>query len=310
MINCEHCGKETTKKRFCSRECMYAAKRKPRSKCPNCGKDAPRAEMQFCSMKCRDEYKKKVNEKNRQYNKCIICGKETLNEKYCSMKCMGEDRATMTYMVDNLKNENSWTEEKLEYLKENYGYLPLEEIADHFNSSTSAIIATANRYNIISVRKWTDEEIEITRNNINNIDYLLKELKKSPSAIANQIKRIALENTENGYNTSPETICKNILDDLELQYQREVPVDNFRLDFLIDKLDIEVQGTYYHCDTRFYPNGATNDMQAYMISKDKRRTDYLESKGYEVLYIWEHDLYVNRDYVKELIGKAVLKSRN
>lgn len=310
MNKCEYCGKETTNKRFCSRECMYASKRKPRNKCPNCGKEVPRVEMKFCSMKCRDEYKKKINEKNRQYNRCIICGKKTLNEKYCSMECLGKDRKNMTYYLDNLPNNNIWTKEKLDYLKNNYGYLPLEAIANYFDVSTSAIIATAKRYNIKSARKWNDKELKIVNDNINDIDFLLKTLKKSPSAIANQIKRLALKDTKYDYNTSPEEICKDILNELGLEYKREVPVNSFRLDFLVNNLDLEVQGTYYHCDPRFYLNGATNKTQNYMISKDKHRTDYLKSQGYDVLYVWEHDLYVNRNYIKELIGKAVLKSRN
>lgn len=315
MINCEYCGKETTKKRFCSRECMYAAKRKPRNKCPNCGKDAPRAEMKYCSMKCRDEYNKKVYEESRIYNKCIVCGKETPNEKYCSMKCMGEDRKTMSYVIDNLKNKNSWTEEKLDYLKENYGYLPIEELADYFNVSTSALIATASRYNIISARRWSDEEIEIVESNINDINYLLNNLNKSPSAIANQIRRVAMKNSGYDPSISPEELCSDILKDLGLDFEREVNVSKYRLDFLIDDLDIEVQGGYYHCDPRFYFDGATNETQSYMIDKDKERKEFLETKGYRVLYVWEHDLYVNREYVKELImdnlvGVAELKSRN
>lgn len=310
MIHCEYCGKETTKKRFCSRECMYNSKRKARAACPNCGKPASRAETKFCSMKCRDEYRKKVNEENRVYNTCIVCGAKTLNEKYCNMKCLGEDRKTMDYYHSNLKNEHTWSCEELEYLKENYGYLPIEELCDYYGLSEGAIIATAKRYDFKSARKWTDEEIEIVRSHLDEPEYLVETLKKSPSAIANQIKRVALKDT--GYGISPEEICKEIIEELGISTKgkREVPFEQYRMDFLINDVDIEVQGTYFHCDPRFYPNGAINDTQAYMIPKDERRRCYIESKGYKVLYIWEHDLYVNREKCKELIGVAILKSRN
>ena len=158
----------------------------------------------------------------------------------------------------------------------------------------------------------TDEEIEIVQAHLNEPEYLLKSLNKSPSAIANQIKRVALKGTQYSYETSPEEICKDIIENLGISTinKREIQFEQYRMDFLIDNIDVEVQGTYFHCDPRFYQDGATNDTQAYMISKDKKRKDYIESRGYKVLYIWEHDLYVNREKCKELIGMAVLKSRN
>lgn len=310
-MKCKFCGKETTKKSFCSRKCMYDSKRKERAICPNCGKPASRAETKFCSMKCRDEYKKKINEKNREYRTCIICGTKTLNEKYCSMKCLGEDRKTMDYYKSNLPNEHQWSEEELQYLRENYGYLSLEEICDHFNLSEGAIIATAKRYDIKSARKWTNEEIEIAREHLNEPSYLLDHLDKSPSAIANQIKRIALEGTQYDYNTSPEKICEDILIELGISYEYEKRIDKYWTDFLVDKLDIEVQGTYYHVDPRFYKNESElTERQKVQIVRDKKKQAILGIEGYQVLYIWEHDLYVNREKCKELIGVAVLKSRN
>jgi len=43
---------------YCSRKCGYISRRRPRSKCPVCGKPASRPTRKFCSAKCYSKWKK------------------------------------------------------------------------------------------------------------------------------------------------------------------------------------------------------------------------------------------------------------
>lgn len=62
---------------------------------------------------------------------------------------------------------------------------------------------------------------------------------------------------------------------------------------------IEIQGTYWHCDPRFYPAdyfNKANDMTAEAIwNRDRAKRDLIESYGYTYYAIWEYDWKNNFD---------------
>ena len=53
-----------------------------------------------------------------------------------------------------------WKANEVEFLKENYGVLKLEEIANAVNKTVLAVKRKVERDGIKSAKKWTDEEIE------------------------------------------------------------------------------------------------------------------------------------------------------
>ena len=57
-----------------------------------------------------------------------------------------------------------WNEEELQFLRENYGVLSLEEIAKKLNRTVSSIMHKAKRNGIKSVckseQRWTDEQVQ------------------------------------------------------------------------------------------------------------------------------------------------------
>jgi very-short-patch-repair endonuclease len=70
----------------------------------------------------------------------------------------------------------------------------------------------------------------------------------------------------------------NILDLLDVVYQRERRVGKYHIDFYLGfRLCIEVQGHYWH---------SKKDRQA----TDKRKKAFLEKEGYKILYLWDNDL--------------------
>lgn len=81
-----------------------------------------------------------------------------------------------------------------------------------------------------------------------------------------------------------------------LKFKRQYPIDNYIADFIcLEKLIIiELDGSQ-HNDDKF-------------IEKDIARTEYLESKGYRVIRVWNNEVDNNFEgvflYLKEQIIEA------
>lgn len=69
------------------------------------------------------------------------------------------------------------------------------------------------------------------------------------------------------------------------------------------KLIIEVNGTYWHADKRFYSddaiihNGGRGMFAREIWARDKEKIDRLEFLGYKLFIVWQHDWHKNRDIV-------------
>ena len=74
------------------------------------------------------------------------------------------------------------------------------------------------------------------------------------------------------------------LDALGVSYVWHARVGSYTVDFLIDDLVVEFHGCWWHRCKRcgFRDNGVR--------ASDMRRRKFLESKGYAVDIIWEHEL--------------------
>lgn len=303
MNICIICGKETKNKKFCSVDCKSVFMSKDKGTCLNCGKQLTRCDTKFCSRQCSLTYKKIQFQKNQVLNKCIICGKETKNEKYCSMICLGKDKSRISTAISNLKNTHFWSEEEIQYLNENYGKISLSTISKFLGLDKSVIVAYAHKHNIKSAHKWKEYEVEFLKNNKEkSLDYLCEELGRSKSSISNKYRIINGFNDKNGNKIiSPQEYISNFIKSLNIFYLEEVKIGNFSTDILIYNLDIEIQGTYWHCDSRFFDEQNLDDRDIARIDKDQRKKDYFESIGIEILYIWEYDIISNPEKCKQII---------
>ena len=310
MNKCKVCGRETKNKKYCSNKCKYIDKTYDKKLCLNCGKPVDRCEVLYCCRKCYFEHKKKLFEENIKYNNCIICGKPTKNKKYCSMKCLGKDESRKAMSIKNLPNDTNWTDDEISLLKSEYGVMPIQKLAKMLNRSSNTIIRYANQHNITSKRLWTNEEIQFLLNHTDNIDLLVEKLGKSKSAIINKLSVLNGFRDETGYSiVSPqEYITKYICDELGYGCVSEMRVEKYTLDLVLYNLDFEIQGSYWHYDSRIMDEEIT-EKQKVTIEKDERRKEYLESKGYIVVYLWEYDIVSNpskiKKYIKELISNLI-----
>lgn len=110
-----------------------------------------------------------------------------------------------------------------------------------------------------------------------------------------------------------ERFVQDVLRELGEPFASPFRFEAFSFDFVVpaNQLVIEVNGTYWHCDPRFFKAidrvkfpGKTIAAQV-VWDKDTDKRQRLESCGYRVLYVWEHDIIHEPEIVKERIKHAV-----
>ncbi|WP_039230751.1 hypothetical protein [Clostridium haemolyticum] len=120
------------------------------------------------------------------------------------------------------------------------------------------------------------------------------------------LKKNAINNLQKGAyktNSSIQIKINNILEELSENYINEYPIGYYALDnyLLKHNLLIEVMGTYWHCDNRYY-NNIKYKMQRKRIANDKTKHNYIvNNHGIEILYLWESDINNNLALCKQLI---------
>ena len=128
---------------------------------------------------------------------------------------------------------------------------------------------------------------------------LLKEynLKAHPNSIQNFINRkgimrhgkelkdhVARKQKNKQYRTKPERIVEQILIELNIKYDWQYVIDGWTFDFRFNNILIEVQGDHWHN----LPKNKQKDAKKYKIAI---------KNGFEICYIWEHELYYrNKKY--------------
>lgn len=95
--------------------------------------------------------------------------------------------------------------------------------------------------------------------------------------------------------------CK--LDELGIDYERQVSFRDDKgrflavVDFKFNDMLVEVNGTFWHCDPREYPNGPEYECQRRALNKHSKKLEYLKSKGHVVHELWEIDINQDVDSV-------------
>ena len=137
---------------------------------------------------------------------------------------------------------------------------------------------------------------------------------------ANKIKTIQrkrrLDCNQKFFNTKPERIMEEILNELRLKYKSQWNVSYITsADFFLPDYNILIfcDGCYWHChehmklpSNRITPSGKTvKEIQQY----DNELTKKLIDRGYVVLRFWECDLYKKVTQIKDILKETVLYAR-
>jgi len=103
--------------------------------------------------------------------------------------------------------------------------------------------------------------------------------------------------------TAPHVAVTTILEENNIEFSIEHSIKRFSIDcFIYDRFAIEIMGTYWHCDPRFYKIPIDN-IQEHSISSDSNKNKYLNYLYIPVLYIWEYDIATNTNVCEKLILK-------
>ena len=91
----------------------------------------------------------------------------------------------------------------------------------------------------------------------------------------------------------------------------DFPIDRYKIDILFKELNlvVEFNGTYWHCDPRFYEKNYFNQkkkLNAEQIwSYDNDRKIFLEDLGYKVIVVWEHDYKTNSEQTLNILSEFI-----
>lgn len=106
--------------------------------------------------------------------------------------------------------------------------------------------------------------------------------------------------------TTPHRVVNSILREINLEYINEYPIGNrFVADIYLPKYDIyiEVDGDFYHCNPRVYPNGPIWKPQKIAIERDARKNKFCKENGYKLLRYWEYDILSRPDWITQELCK-------
>lgn len=108
------------------------------------------------------------------------------------------------------------------------------------------------------------------------------------------------------------TIHKKILDLLTLMgisHEYEIIIDNYRVDILIDKKIIEINGDFFHATPLKFKSTdilnifGTKITAQEIWNKEEKRNSALINNGYGILVLWESEINNNIQHCKEKIWK-------
>jgi G:T-mismatch repair DNA endonuclease (very short patch repair protein) len=109
--------------------------------------------------------------------------------------------------------------------------------------------------------------------------------------------------------TKPEVLFSEILDSLSITYDWQYRIGRYVYDFHIqqENLLIEVNGTFWHADPRFYDHSNLGKTQRRNVDRDMKKAMAALEKGFRLAYFWEYDICTDDNLVrKDLL--AILKA--
>lgn len=260
--------------------------------CENCGQEDyhtptqyKRAKHHFCCIKCGCEYRAKQHIETRE---CPICHNKFTTIKsdkkqFCSVKCQNKWQTT------NIGRKNG-KYRRVEVSCENCG--------KKFDARKYKVENGQHLFCCLQCRQQWYSEV-----------WSQQEDWKDESR--QRAVRI-LESGALGTNTKPQQITNQLLKDLHINYINEknfkyYSADNYLTDY---NLIIEVMGDFWHTNPLKFSTIKYNK-QKQVMSRDKAKHTYmLKYHNINILYLWENDLYNNKDVCRMLIQEYVNNNGN
>lgn len=178
------------------------------------------------------------------------------------------------------------------------------ELKEKYKKSLSAL---PFHIQSLSLEEWAE-----VKQLIISCEYLkLKEKydigEKSRLRIEKRLPEIKTRKFFNKKETNPERIIREILEELQIQFKREVSVNSNQwiIDFLIEEnLALEVHGDYWHVNPRMNYQ-KINKTQLKNQLNDINKKNWLLDNDYNLLVIWEMDIYQNLESIKTILHEYI-----
>lgn len=108
--------------------------------------------------------------------------------------------------------------------------------------------------------------------------------------------------------TVPHCLVCNILDDMNIKYEKEYPFEKYCFDIYIKEhnIAIEVDGDFWHCNPLIYKDGPKTHVQRVNAIRDAAKNKFCKENGINIIRIWEFDIKNNIEKVKERLS-CILK---
>jgi hypothetical protein len=132
---------------------------------------------------------------------------------------------------------------------------------------------------------------------------------KSKKSTAQKVKpaKRAVHHPKYGTSKLEEDIARDFLDKLGVKYVYQFETDIGRwFDFkIINGPIIEIQGSYWHGDSRIYEEKDLNKIQKKNIQVDAYKQKWALSHGIPIYYIWEKDMKESPDKVMAFLKEIL-----
>jgi G:T-mismatch repair DNA endonuclease (very short patch repair protein) len=256
--------------------------------------------------------------------------RKTLQEKYNvdnvsqleSIKKKKELTCLKNHGVTNIRKSEKFKEYINNIMLEKYGQLRItnsDKIKEYY-SNRSLEDARKHREKIKNTKeKWSEEFYEEWVDKIKKANILYWDIPGNKEQVSikakerwellpeeEKIKRIKKLHGNN--NPKTELIINKILEDFNITYTRQYPLNGFYYDFLLNDYNIviEVNGDFWHANPlKYKPNDVLNFPLKEVKAKDIWKKDWvkyktLKKKNLLLITIWEHEINSNK-FLDELI---------
>lgn len=300
--NCDYCGKEfnvlkskietNTKGLYCSHKCSTDANIKGvHLLCENCGKKIYKMQSKiykhnFCSNKCSQEYNHNLNKQEKECEYChqlyIIKKSHAKDSRFCSNDC-----------------KNKWQSEFL--IGENNPCFKSTKLKCGFCGKE--IFVPPNRLNSRQNKFFCSYECT----------HKYYSVPKNRTSKQKEFDKIFAKNaiyTSPNHMTKPHKLINEYLDKENIVYRNEEIINYYKMDIYLssNNLGIEINGDFWHCSPIRY-NEIQYERQLKTIYKDKSKHTYVKNKyNYEILYLWENDIYKHFDVCEKLIQEYIKRN--
>lgn len=305
-------------------------------KCIECNTDfvTKYREVKFCSLSCSATYNKRIGIGT---EKCLYCDvvfiKKNSKHLFCSRACKNK------YSRENdiILIRCSWCDEEFEANKKDSlryeNHFCSRECESNFRISESSQVRICEncekefsckrhdklRFCSFACQGAWQSRTRVGKNSstynhnitddmrVKDCEHCGKEMLGTPKQFENK-KYCSVGCRIKSMNktlTTPHVSVIEVLEKNKISFSIEYSIKRFSIDcFIYNNTSIEIMGTYWHCDPRFYKS-PVDDIQRHSFTSDNNKRKLLESLNIPVLYLWEYDIKTNIKMCEKLILKFV-----